>query len=526
MLKNNFMLKSPAQNALLSKGLKKLFFYGLLLCLALCMTLFLCSCQSNGGQYKDANYHQGTKGLLLTFLQQSPPSELYEQSTFTVSLALENRGAVDVMDTNYGILSISFDPFYIDASGIQKSERVDVTSNSIHITGIQLSGKSVYHPTGSETFLTIPNFKVNAIKGQREQPSTKLFTSLCYPYTTVFAGLVCVDMSSYGENLRNQVCSQKDLTLSDQGAPIAITRVEVDNQPAGNDVIRPVYVIHIKNKGTGSVLSPALASTDFDRVCLFTDLNREDFNTVQVKAFLSESKQLECNPSPVKLIQGEGFTRCQVSDQDLVLGHQNYEAPLSVNLSYIYLESNSKEIKIKRLNVYGNLTTSATGCLPFEVQYDDKCISKCDYCAMNKGGSFCQPSTGPTVNYALGGFACQCSKDKCSGLSEGGLCAYTTEPESALCPGNSYCCQVQCSSSQVMIDNKCYDKCSSSKCYKITKQCACGTGTDASKYKLAAENTFCCPLTGDSFSDGDSCNTACTTSTTSTTSPTSPTSSS
>ena len=466
--------------------------------------LVLSSC-SYAPRQIDVDYYQGIKGLEIDFLPNSPPNELYEESPFNINFFIENRGAFDVWEENYGILSVSFDPFYIDASSLESAQgtNVDIGTDSVVFKGIQLPGKSRYFPTGLETILSLPNFKTKTITGQREQPETQIFASLCYPYVTHLAKLICIDLNIYGQNLRKQICSQQDLSLSDQGAPLAITLVEIENQPVSSGAVRPVFTIHVQNRGSGTVLSPAYNAVELERVCSFTDLNREDFNTVEVRAVLSYSKELDCNPNPIRLFDNQGFTRCSVRDQDLILGHQNYETPLTVNLSYVYLTSISKNIEIKRLNEYGGSTSPLDQCLPSEVPEGDHCISRCYYCSQHPGDGSCQPTSAKFHIQFQEGFRCQCSSKTCNELYPKGLCV----PFGGYCPGASYCCLPECRSTEVLLSGKCYPKCSSSDCSEAKKDCACGT--EEAGYAIIGEGTYCCPDTHTGYTDEAICEQSC-----------------
>jgi hypothetical protein len=477
----------------------------------LVMLFFLCGISScnNTGLPPTVDYHKGTSGIDIRFLAQAPPDELYEGSAFSVNIMAENKGAYDVAEDKYGLLSLSYDPLYIDASGFQSSDNVIKGENSILFKNIQLYGKSRYHPTGSFSFLSFSNFKTATVIGQRERPATQILASFCYPYVTVFSGIVCIDLSGAGTNLRKQVCTQQNLLPAQgQGAPVAVTQVEVENQPAGNEVVRPVFTIHIQNKGSGNVLSPASNPIDFERVCSFKDLKRQDFNTVEISAILSTGTQLECKPNPMKLYGGEGFTRCQVQEDDLVIGHQNYESVLNVNLSYVYLTAMPKEIAIKRLNVYGDSITPASGCLLFEVASGSGCEIKCNYCVTHPSDGLCQPGGNHVPVNFQPGFGCLCGSDKCKKeLYPKGLCA----DDQTFCPGGSYCCLPECTSSQIRINGKCYSKCS--KCSKITADCACGSGTEESGYAVVVKDitkdSYCCTKDSQPYSDKVSCDAAC-----------------
>lgn len=494
----------------------------LLLLIAL-LSLSSCNGTNNGSGVTTTNYYSGIGGLEFKFLDQAPQAEVYENSRFVVGFMVENVGASDVTEMNYGILSIGFDPFYIDASEITSANDVQGGSNSVVFSGIQLVGRSQLNPSGSSTFISFPGFKTRPIMGQIESPSTQLLASLCYPYTTSFSGFVCVDHSLAGQDLRQQVCYQKTLDLSDQGAPVAITRINVENQPVtsgGESVaVRPVFTIHVQNKGTGSVLSPIVGSANLDRVCSFQDITRQDFNMVNIEATLSASTSLTCTPNPIKLINDVGISRCEVNDEDLIIGSHNYETPLNVKLSYVYQSAISKKIEIKRLNVYGTPSAPSTGCLDFEVAGPGGgCVNRCDACANGTGGD-CQPPADPKHPYLIikwqKGFACQCSDPVCSNdLYIKGQCI----PYSGWCPGVSYCCLPPCPQGASYIrftDGKCYPKCSSvaTACAKApsNNNCTCGVGFDPTLYILITNTSsnYCCPHLTQPFGDLKSCNTAC-----------------
>src|SRR4030043_751652 len=469
------------------------------------IAFFLSSCDFTPTT-KEPNYFQGIKGLEISFLDNSPPKEVYEESTFPVNINVENRGAFDVIDDYYGILSLSFDPFYVELFDVSTGGNLQVGKSSLILKGIQLYGKSKYHPTGRETFLSFPNFKAKPITGQREQPTTQLSATLCYPYKTTPSRMICVDMNIYGENLRTQSCYEQDLALTDQGAPVAITKVEVENQPAGRDLIRPVFTVHVQNMGSGSVLTPYDNPTDLERVCTFQDLYREDFNTINVEALLSHSTRLECSPNPIKLFDNQGTTRCQVSDENLLLGYQNYETPLTVQLSYVYLTSISRKFDVKRLNIYGDIINPEDELLPYEIQPG---VIRCDYCAEHAGAGVCQPQSSKPI-YFQKGFSCQCSFETCSKLYPDGLCV----PFPNFCPGASYCCMPACTSSQIrsLTDGKCYSKCLELECLKTSKSCACGT--EDGGYEIIESSKFCCPDTKQEYDNQEECKQACTTTTT------------
>ncbi|MFH0870796.1 MAG: hypothetical protein V1866_07115 [archaeon] len=483
-------------------GKRKISFGQPLLVLALaCAVLLLSSCS---GGYRpsttDTDYFVGSQGVNINFMSESTLDELYENSSFAINMVIENNGAHDIAGDEQGILTISYDPFYISASQPEANndnKNIELLASGIIVKGLQLYGKSKYYPMGSDIFLSFSNFKAKAISGQRSKPSTQLFISFCYPYVTTLSRLVCVDFNTYGQNLRDQVCSQKDLSLSDQGAPIAIRKVEVENQPVQGDLVRPAFIIQIYNVGGGSVLSPG-SSADIESVCASKQLSREDLNAVDVEAFLSQNIKLSCSPSKVRLVEGEGYTRCTVADEDmdkLLAYHQNYEAPLTINLTYIYLSTLSKDVEIKRLNIYGGSITPENECQPYEVNDGSGCITKCEYCAQHPTESQCNPANAKYGVEFKPGFACKCSAKNCNDIYPDGLCL----PFSNFCPGLSFCCATECKAPKMMVDGKCYPKCS--QCTEVQTECVCGTDANYIAAPLA-KGTLCCPKLPQVYANG------------------------
>jgi len=482
----------------------------------LLLLLFFSSCAGMIPKPGAVSYQTGTSGLDIKFLDQSPQSELYEGSSFIVGFMIENNGAFDVSQGNYAILSIGFDPFYVDASGVSaggsRTGGAQTATNSVLFSGIQLNGKSEFYPAGQYSFLTFSGFKTREVIGQMEMPRTQILASLCYPYQTFFSGTVCVDLSIAGQSMRQEVCYEKDFQLSGQGAPVAITAINVENQPTSDTgtqvAVKPVYTIHVQNKGQGSVLSPVVGSANLERVCSLQDLTRQDFNTINIEATLSNIR-LTCNPSTIKLYNNEGITRCEVNDESLFAGNHNFETTLTVKLSYVYQTSVSKSIAIRRLNPYGEQSTQTSGCLDFEVGSGSDCKIRCDVCATS-GGSGCAPANAKYPVTVGPGWGCQCSDQTCNDLYPKGLCI----PFPNYCPGVSYCCQPPCAGNEARLeDGKCYKKCSRCVLATVpgTTDCACGSGTDDKNYVRVAAGNFCCNIADktQSFGTAQSCVDAC-----------------
>jgi hypothetical protein len=482
-------------------------------CLILSAALLLSSCGdgSTTGKTKLVNYYTGSNGITIDVLNKDSFDEIYENTSFGISLLLENEGACDVTAEKQGYLMVSYDPFYVSASIPEGQQRFSQSKNgsSILVSGIRLMGKSRYYPSGEDAFVSLPNFMIKPVLGQRSKPDTNMFITFCYPYNTFLATPICVDMNVFRENVRRQVCTQADVSFSDQGAPVAVSSIEVDNQPINDEYVRPVFIIHITNVGMGSVLSPANDPADLERVCTASDPRREDYNTVAVDAFLSEKLKLDCKPATVRLYNEEGVTRCSVRDEDLqkiVVQHQNYEAQLTVNLSYVYQESASENIEIKRFELYGGSNVSDDQCESYVKMINGVCITKCKFCSEHPEDYTCQPSGAGHQILFDKSFSCQCSSTRCNSLYPDGLCV----PSGNYCAGISYCCSPPCTGAKIKgEDGSCYSRCS--KCSKITSACLCDGSESSISKESPVGGGYCCPSSsgGSVFDTEPKCDEAC-----------------
>lgn len=412
-----------------------LIFLLLLFSVLLLTSIIITGCDG-GGTPKSVNYRTGTEGLVIEFKTNNPPETVGEEDSFAVLLGMQNKGAFDLTYDNkeYGTVFYNYDPFYL--------EEEPTISSWAYDGEILLAGKSNSYPNGESTFVELTRFKVKKLEEQLETSKTQIFVNACYPYETFLSEEVCIDTNIYGENLRNQVCQKKNLDLSSQGAPIAITSVEVDMLPVQGK-IRPSFKIIINNKGRGTVLSPVKTS-EISQAC--NSFSKESFNKVSIRAALS-NLSLECKPEIVRLVDDEGYAYCYVKDENLLGRVDNYNAILNVKLNYLYSQSISQDITIKRRPSF-DINFSAYTCLdktngencdyndPNNVCYESKCISKCNYCAKNPSDTICNPAVqSKNQNFDFTSvFSCTCDKELCIKLEKEDRCVFN------YCPGAMYCC--------------------------------------------------------------------------------------
>lgn len=412
-----------------------------LIAAALMLVFVVSACDGNKTL---TNYHLGSKGIVLEPLS-SNPGIVYEGETFALGMMLNNKGAASVED---GILLVNFDDYFLE---------LDTRQSSVSkVQNVVLEGKSIESPMGGSDYLEYV-FTSKILEIIRESVETKINFNICYNYNTDLTAEICIDTRTRTADTRTYACKGKEYTSNaGQGAPIAITKIEPEMMLVGDNV-RPLFRIYIKNMGEGYTLNPEAD------LCSEPTKNAAELNKVKVSAWISTGIELECNPEIVRLAEGETIARCYVSDaylDDFGRETVNYLTVLRVLLEYDYVDSESIDLNIKRVNeIY---IKSPSVCGYYEIESGGRCIPLCDYCADNPNAGECTRNLNASSKFSwstAGDFSCACGKEKCLALNKDGKCIF------GYCPGTSYCCSsdecrdkadgTQCGDNYVCLNNKC-----------------------------------------------------------------------
>ncbi len=304
--------------------------------------LFILACGSGSSGDKpisDVNFRSGTDALEFGFVDDLPPDIVFEENGIIASLELFNEGASDIKD---GRILLTYEKNYIIFDGWARPG-LEFIQGSGADGKFSLYGKSVHDVEGESGILSA-NLRSKKLDTQTETHTTSIAVTTCYPYSTVFSGSVCVDTDVYSTREVEKVCTVSDIGGGTQGAPLAISSVEVMMLPhAAQDMIKPQFVISLRNAGAGAVISP----DKIDDVCSQQAIKFEELNKAKISASLSEIP-LKCDPAEVSLRDNQARTRCYL-EEGISKSKGTYFAPLVVELDYGYTESISKEIEIRKI---------------------------------------------------------------------------------------------------------------------------------------------------------------------------------
>jgi len=270
--------------------------------------------------------HEGKDGLVIKFIDNAPPKQVYEKDSFPIGIGLENKGAFDIKNS-YVLLNIEEDNLEL----IRVGNRED----------LEIGGKSLGNPEGS---FDVINFVVQAkeLGSETETITSNIIVTACYKYQTFFSENVCIDTDFYNIKNKEKSCSSKENSFSSgQGAPISVTKIESKMLEEDNR-IKPTFVLYLQNNGQGEVIN----SRKVRDMCSSTTISRDDINLLNIEADLY-GELLSCKPEILKLRDQDNTVRCTL-EKGVSKDVEPYTSILSVVLDYGYTETISQNVEIRK----------------------------------------------------------------------------------------------------------------------------------------------------------------------------------
>jgi hypothetical protein len=249
-----------------------------------------------------------------------------------------NNGEID-FDVDFNFENFDFNLMY-HGSGLLLSMAPMMFD---HYLGNEyvLEADDYNYPGGGQEFL---QYRANIDSwppGLDEYPTTLLLTN-CYGYVTYAAPLVCIDPMPMTD--QRKVCTPGTISMSSQGAPVAITRIEQENTRK-----KSIFTIHVKNIGNGEIIDWG----HLERCSPYypDDLQAKHKNVLQAFNVRIEDEILDCNREAgrVRLDQnGEGEITCTY-DLEFTNLQTAYTTPLIIEFWYGYQETETQNVMFKKV---------------------------------------------------------------------------------------------------------------------------------------------------------------------------------
>ena len=304
----------------------------------MCLLLFFTACidtKNTNTAKLEKELYKGTEGASLTFLDENFPSEVYEGEDISLVIKVTNKGPYLVENPK---LLVNVEKGYMEFSG----------GNNVFTTkeGLALDGKTIYNNFDDFSVIEV-SMKTKEIDAYSEYHDALITTNFCYDYRGIAIAEACIDTDPHGVTANKKACTAQDtISLSEgQGGPVVITRVEPRMLVQNNQII-PQFKIFITNQGTGDIIK--YGSTE--QACSSDYLQEGTYNSVTLKEIRlgNSNTGFECLPREIQLMQNEDSITCTYTGS-ISKSTPAYMTPLKIEIEYGYIDSISKEIKIKNL---------------------------------------------------------------------------------------------------------------------------------------------------------------------------------
>lgn len=296
----------------------------------------------------------GVLALTASFLPNNPPATIHvedgQENKFDIVLELSNKGVYPQPEDEKKLSG------KIYLSGYDKDVvTIETPSSAIDLNTLSLNGKSQINLQG-ESDLVVFKASVDYSKLPVERYEPTLLATACFDYITIAGPSVCIDPDPYATIKQKKVCEPGSISLSSQGAPVAVVKVDTEAFAA-----KTQFKITIKNAGNGEILKGQSQGQSVLEKCNpfgTSKLAREDIN----KVFLEEIKlgniDLQCWPFAdeevkgstgyIRLLNGEGSIICEIVEDNYASTNAAYTSPLRIKLSYGYKTTAERKLSIKK----------------------------------------------------------------------------------------------------------------------------------------------------------------------------------
>lgn len=300
--------------------------------LAIVLVLLVAGCAGFQGKSKTQaegllrEFRAGTQGVQLNFVNNLPPFRNFDVDPFMTVVEIFNRGAAEVGTAGDRVYLSGFDPGII--SGIP------TTGEQIP----QIEGKNQFNLDGG--FDTV-SFRGTVRRLTSDRYPVKLVATACYNYETIASQNICVDPDPFSVT-KSKVCVPQTVSTGSQGAPIAVTSVELEPRPR-----KTVFKINLANSGGGDVFRFGTGAlqrcSPYDPQGLqFDEVDYVQLADVEVSG---QSIRQGCKPldqGHLRLTNGKGVVYCEFTPTS----GSAFVTPLTVTLRYGYRTQIFKDIEI------------------------------------------------------------------------------------------------------------------------------------------------------------------------------------
>lgn len=279
---------------------------------------------------------RSNQGIAVSFID-GMQETVYENQEYKVIAELQNKGEYDAP---YGKVVLSgFDKSIMPFSSIRHGQNLAAKD----LPPIQ--GTNEYNREGGfdNVEFSIPKNHITLPYQDPYRPDLSL--DVCYYYETIATPRVCIVPDP--SKARGDVCTPGAIDLENQGAPVAITRLE---ESVMHDFVN--FAATIQNVGDGQILAPDQESYE----SCPNNLKHTNIDSVEVDMEINNMPEPECtNDGKIRLDDGKGTAICKFQirpDSYDVFTRETKDNPytkqLKITVKYHYITGTSKKITVEK----------------------------------------------------------------------------------------------------------------------------------------------------------------------------------
>ena len=303
----------------------------LILIFTISLLLVLAGCEKEEATSATTPFLGGTTGLLMSFLEDAPPQEVYDGGVFPfdIVIKLNNEGESDVLaqDVQVRISGLNPSDFSKQSSDLVKHPDEDLKKTYKDSEGNLVEGTITY-----VSFEGI-NYK-GKISGNLQFP---IRADVCYKYSTKVISKLCIkkDLTDTSEDSLCIVPEEKQVFNS--RAPLQVTSLK--ESVRGGELVG--FVFKIEHKGNGNIFQQ-------DSICDTTGITYENKAWVNVNTGMEGAKCTGLTGGTdtsgyVTVYSGERTITCTQPAASEI----DYEKEVEITLTYDYKEDISTQLLLK-----------------------------------------------------------------------------------------------------------------------------------------------------------------------------------
>jgi hypothetical protein len=290
----------------------------------------------------------GTNGLLISFLENSPPSEVTDGGTFPFKIIvnLENAGESPIASGKAKVtISGPFPRDFVKTDGtIMEAADFESTIGQV-ITAVKKNPDGINLP-GGKVQVEFPEMRfARQLQGTLKLP---LRAEVCYVYSTRSSGLYCMKKNLL--STEPGVCEISGIKkLQSSGSPV---QVESLTESIGGQN-RVILTFKISHRGNGQIYKVEADEAGSPK-CDSSGRSISDKNVVKVKIESPgiQDSDISCTPLTggsttegfVRLDKGTGVVTCTIKTENI-----DAVKEVTAYLEFEYLDSKETTLTVKRL---------------------------------------------------------------------------------------------------------------------------------------------------------------------------------